>query len=263
LSPGFTQNVSVSGNYAYIADASSGVRVVDISNPASPAEVGFCVTPDYANDVTVSGDYVYVADWSAGLRIIDISTPSSPFEAGFYDTDGSSRGIAVSGDYAFMADYDSGIRVYNVADPGSIVETGYYVSPGDAMEVAVSGNYAYVADWSYLGVYDCTEALQPVGIGSGSMSEISIILHQSYPNPFYSTTVISFGIESARYVEVGVYDLRGRLVSNLASQVFDPGNHSLRWNGTNTSGGVVPSGVYFARMQTADGIEEQKMLLIR
>jgi hypothetical protein len=55
---------------AYVADGYS-VRVIDVSNPASPVELGALNTPDLAWAVEVVGDLAYVADGSSGLRIID------------------------------------------------------------------------------------------------------------------------------------------------------------------------------------------------
>ncbi len=55
-------DVAVSGGYAYVADGSSaGLRVIDVSVPSAPVEVGFVDTPGIAGGVAVSGDYAYVA----------------------------------------------------------------------------------------------------------------------------------------------------------------------------------------------------------
>src|SRR5512139_5399 len=61
------KNVVLQGNYAYVASELSGLRVVDISNPAAPTEVGYCGTPGNARSVIVAGNYAYVADGYEGL----------------------------------------------------------------------------------------------------------------------------------------------------------------------------------------------------
>ncbi|MCP4414747.1 MAG: hypothetical protein GY808_19490, partial [Gammaproteobacteria bacterium] len=98
--PSIPQNVTVSGNYAYVANEFDGLRIVDISNPASPIETGFFDTSGRTEGIAVSGNYSYLANASDGLRIINISNPASPFEAGFFDTGGYALGIAISGNYA-------------------------------------------------------------------------------------------------------------------------------------------------------------------
>ncbi len=74
--------------YAYVAGGSSGLRIVDIANPASPREVGAYDTPGSAYGIAVASSYAYVADGSTGLRIVDITDPTSPREVGAYDTPG-------------------------------------------------------------------------------------------------------------------------------------------------------------------------------
>ena len=65
----FAFGVSVVGGLAYVADNAAGLRVIDVSNPAVPAEVGSIDIP-VANLVSVVGDLVYVANDDFGLRII-------------------------------------------------------------------------------------------------------------------------------------------------------------------------------------------------
>lgn len=144
--PGASNDVYVRGNYAYVADGDSGLRIIDIHNPDSMYEVGFCYLPGYAKDVYVNGSYAYVAASDAGLVIIDISDPTNPMVTGSYDTPGTAEGVFVSGDYAYIADGDSGLRIINITNPSLPSETGYYDTPGYAYKVSVFGDSAYVAD---------------------------------------------------------------------------------------------------------------------
>jgi hypothetical protein len=54
-----------------VADDYAGLRIINVSNPQSPYEAGYCATPSYAWGVAVSGSFAYVADRDAGLRIIE------------------------------------------------------------------------------------------------------------------------------------------------------------------------------------------------
>jgi hypothetical protein len=83
------RDIEVSGDFAYVADFYCGLRIVDISLPSSPLEVGPLDTPGHANGVAVAGHYVFVADGSGGLRIIDVSNPALPMEIDQSDTPGS------------------------------------------------------------------------------------------------------------------------------------------------------------------------------
>ena len=55
-------DVVVAGGYAYVAASEEGLRVIDVSTPSAPGEVGFVDTPDLALGVAVSGGFAYVAD---------------------------------------------------------------------------------------------------------------------------------------------------------------------------------------------------------
>jgi hypothetical protein len=110
--PGDAWGVAVSGNYAYVAAASSGLRIIDITNPSAPTETGFYDTPGNAYGVAVSGNFAFVADRTGGLLVIDVSNPAAPSLAGFYDTSGDAWSVAVSGTMALLADV-SNLGIYD------------------------------------------------------------------------------------------------------------------------------------------------------
>ncbi|HAD81818.1 TPA: hypothetical protein DCG35_04980 [Candidatus Edwardsbacteria bacterium] len=141
--PGFARGVAVSGNYAYVADSDSGLRIIDISNPAIPTEVGFYNTPGNACDVAVIDSFAYVADGDFGLRIINIHDPANPVETGYYDpATWWMEDVAVFGSYAYMAG-GGGLTVINISDPTNPTQTGICATPQYANGVALSGSYPY------------------------------------------------------------------------------------------------------------------------
>ncbi len=145
--PGSAEGVFVAGNYAYVADGLYGVRVIDVSNPYSPMEVGYYDSPGEARKVFVDGDLMYVADGTAGVRVVSVADPTSPYEVGYYDTPGAAMGIFVSYPYVFVADGGgSGLRVIDASDPTSPYEIAHYMTPGEGKDVEVRGYKAYVAD---------------------------------------------------------------------------------------------------------------------
>lgn len=102
----------MSGSYAYVADGSAGLRVISVSDPAHPVEVGYCGAPAYSYGVAVSGSNAYFADGAAGLRVISVSNPAYPGEVGYYDTLGIAHSGTVSGDYVYVADGSAGLQIY-------------------------------------------------------------------------------------------------------------------------------------------------------
>ena len=84
----------------------------------------------------------------------------------------------------------------------------------------------------------------------------AFILDAAYPNPFNSTTRISFQLAEASPVRVTIIDLTGRVVATLAEREFQAGYHSLVWNADG-----VPSGDYFAKVK-ADGRSAVKAIAL-
>jgi len=167
--PGIVRGVAVAGSYAYVAvvapvsqylgggslEIGGSLRVLDVSTPANPKEVGFYDTPGAAYGVAVAGSYAYVAGgYSGGLRVMDVSSPAWPTEVGSCDTPGEARGVAVAGSYAYVADgVYGGLRVMDVSDPANPTEVGSFVAPGDVRGVAVGASgYVYVAAGDYRGL---------------------------------------------------------------------------------------------------------------
>jgi hypothetical protein len=101
--PDTVKDVALAGNYAYVADYESGLRIFDASNPTAPVEVGFYDTSGFAEAVTVVGSYAYVADGFNGLRIINITNSAAPTEVGSINTFAYARDVAVVGSYAYVA----------------------------------------------------------------------------------------------------------------------------------------------------------------
>jgi hypothetical protein len=90
------------GNYAYLANGSRGLLVVNVSNPASPTQADVFDTPYGTWSLAVAGNYAYLADGAGGLRIIDVSSPTNVVEVGFYITGGDLQNVTVAGNYAYI-----------------------------------------------------------------------------------------------------------------------------------------------------------------
>jgi hypothetical protein len=144
--PGYPSSVTISGDYAFVADGNSGLQIIDITDVTTPTLLGSYDTPGDARSVTVAGDCAFVADGGWGLQVIDISNPATPTLLGTYDTPDYAMGVTVAGDYAFVADDEFEFLVIDISDPTSPTLFGTYSTPGWAKDVTVSGDYAFVAD---------------------------------------------------------------------------------------------------------------------
>jgi len=129
---GFASGVAVSGDYAYVADGTNGLVIVDVSDPSAPVEAGSYDTTENAKKAAVKGDYVYLADGLNGLSVVDVSNPALPVRVGGYLTNPSeANDIFVSGNFAYLSDDNSTIHKLNVSNPASPAwEAGVGFDPG-------------------------------------------------------------------------------------------------------------------------------------
>ena len=88
-------------------------------------------------------------------------------------------------------------------------------------------------------------------------------LEKNYPNPFNSGTVIPFSLSSETEVHLQVFDVLGRPVVNLVAGRLQAGRHRVHWEGRDTGGQLVPSGIYFYRLRSGNRAESRKMTLVR
>jgi carboxypeptidase D len=85
----------------------------------------------------------------------------------------------------------------------------------------------------------------------------------AWPNPFNPVTKLAVTVPTRGPLAVGIYDLRGRRMRILLNTESEPGLHAVGWDGRDDDGVVVPSGVYFARAQTRDGVATAKLVLAK
>jgi hypothetical protein len=215
--------VAVSGNYAYVADGSSGLRIINITNPAAPTLAGFFDTPGYSYGVAVRGNYAYVADGSS-LRIIDVTNPAAPTQVGYWVTPGSAENVAVRGNYAYVVNESSGLRIIDITYPAEPAEVGFYNTLYNCVSVAVAGNYAFVGVLSTgLQVINVSNPSQPVEAG-----------RYDTPSCAYGVAAAGSTIYVADWSYFGIYEFSpcAGVIPPAPQIVVQPAGQSVRlsWN---------------------------------
>ena len=85
----------------------------------------------------------------------------------------------------------------------------------------------------------------------------------NYPNPFNPETTISFFLPETEPLTISIFNLKGQKVSALFSGILNSGNHNFVWNGTDSNGRPMSSGIYFARIENDKQTRTHKMMLIK
>jgi subtilisin-like proprotein convertase family protein len=88
-------------------------------------------------------------------------------------------------------------------------------------------------------------------------------LAQNSPNPFGAQTSIRFGLPRAENIDLSVFNIEGRKVATLAGGLFEPGIYTLAWDGRDSAGRKVASGIYFCRLEAGAFEGTTKMLLMK
>ncbi len=166
-----------------------------------------------------------------------------------------------------------------------------FVGPVMSYYEHLSTNFQRLTDQEWQNMYDVSPSLRPSWVniyladttGSARSAGLSLLtginepplpktlpatltLSQNFPNPFNPSTIIAFSIPqslSRSHAEVAIYNALGQLVRRVFSDNLPAGNYTVRWDGTDSRGSYVASGVYFCRV-TAGGMSvTRKMVLLK
>lgn len=88
-------------------------------------------------------------------------------------------------------------------------------------------------------------------------------LFENYPNPFNATTVIRYALPHSSPVRLSVFNTRGQQIATLVDEKQTAGRHTVTWNGVDSDGKGMPSGIYFYQLQAGEFKHTGKMTLVR
>lgn len=148
-----SNDVAAGDGYAYtLRRKSPELKVIDVSDPSDPHEVGSLALNGGGSKetyVTKSGNYLYcgVGNKNGGLVVVNVSNPSSPVIAKTVDIGDSGLRPTVSGNYLYMPVADKGtasLKIYNITDRANPIYVSTVTTVAQVKSLEVSGNYAYI-----------------------------------------------------------------------------------------------------------------------
>mgnify|MGYP003980858421 FL=1 len=92
---------------------------------------------------------------------------------------------------------------------------------------------------------------------------ITYNLQNAYPNPFNPVTTLRYDLPEDALVNITIYDMMGRIVSNLVSSQQNAGYNSIQWDATNNTGQPVSAGLYLYTIQAGEFRQTKKMVLLK
>ena len=112
-------------------------------------------------------------------------------------------------------------------------------------------------------------AARSVAVGStgpGPNLPTTFELYQNRPNPFNPTTTIDFYIDGSQgsgNVKLEVFNVLGQMVATLIDKPLAPGQYSVVWDGIDSRGQQMATGIYLYRLKVGDSSRTKKMMLLK
>ncbi|UCF06162.1 MAG: hypothetical protein JSV33_03795 [bacterium] len=113
-----------------------------------------------------------------------------------------------------------------------------------------------ILEIDYFGSCDPTDVPEEVPV-------IPLVLNQNYPNPFNPVTTITFTVPARERAVLRVYNVKDELVRTILDRVVDSGEVSVTWEGDDSRGRRLVSGVYFYELRVGTKRMSRKMVLLR
>ncbi len=85
----------------------------------------------------------------------------------------------------------------------------------------------------------------------------------SFPNPFNSSTSLSFSIQQSTNVNLCIYNLKGQKIKTLINDSRNPGSYIVSWDGMDETGNRVVDGIYFYQFITGSFSETGRLILLK
>lgn len=127
----------------------------------------------------------------------------------------------------------------------------------ESSSYTLSGGFLY--DFTAVGIGD-----SPAG---GSLLPRTFALGQNYPNPFNPSTTIQIDIPGTVghdvHVRLDIYNIRGQHVRTLVDRDSEPGTYTVHWDGRNSRGERVGSGIYLYRVVAGEFTALRKMVMVK
>jgi len=218
----------------------------------------------------INENYMYFTEqdtWSGNrsIKILDMTEPTSPITNSFDLDMLVQSNMMIKDDVLYTKQtsgtyYQSRTVAYSLEDPLNLTELYNAVD-----DVACFNNYGFYDDRlinrdGVISMYSFPNITANDDFDVESTHEFSLI---NYPNPFNPETTISYSIPKDGKVLVSVYNLKGQKVKQLLNDHVIAGRHKVVWDGTNSHGQYVSSGLYFVKIKHSNINRLHKMMLMK
>lgn len=177
--------VSVDSGYLLVSNGSSGVRVYDLHDPASPDEFLLIPSAGNAHDATIANGYLFSADGptSGFRRALLRPEPRSPLVRRLH-AESNFRTVLASGDMLYVGSDEPALNLYSIADPGFpqlVSSIGLADRPLQMIEAA-QGTLIVAVDDAGVQIVDVSDPAAPMIVSGIATPSRAVSLHLNGPH---------------------------------------------------------------------------------
>jgi len=239
-----TKTDTVGQNGGTITDDTTGIEITipaGVLDDSTEITIGTVDSPPPLPD-SVNGIGLAYHFWPDGLQFTDSITIRIPYTQNDLDSAG-------------------------VTDPMDIPIYYFSTTEGKWMKLTVvnaDNGYLYVRVKKFC--YLVFGRIITTGVSERELDMAvpsDFMLMQNYPNPFNPTTTITYSIPQQKNVLLEVFNVRGEKVATLVNGRMRAGTYTVSWNGKDSFGRSVPSGIYLCKIRTGSYQHTIRMLLLK
>ncbi|GAB4174148.1 MAG: hypothetical protein Kow00108_09030 [Calditrichia bacterium] len=258
-------------SYVYVFDLADYSAVDTISLPTQNIRTVHFLNQNEilihsAGALGVSGGKLYKYDVNSQAATDSLVTNDYLSDA-YYDPYTGQFFVSLWG--IFQA-YDEGFNQFATVPGGS----GFYSTQNNLFTANFEVDSLYVYDHEFNLLNRFATGAGPSVIKPVSLNSVldinptahkleSFELSQNYPNPFNPTTTIDIMLNHPEQVSLKIYNIEGKLIKTLVNEVLPAGVNKIHWNGTDETGKVVSSGVYFYQLRINGKSVTKKMMFVK
>jgi len=158
------------GDYLYLANCDSGVKIINISDPEEMTLVQSVPVFDWSRGLVIQGNYLFTTDWWGFVYTIDISTPENAFIAATFEATDFLVGCGEIRAYShslFLSSYGEGVHVLDLTDPLNLSIAATYDVPAASYGIEKRNNFLYVGAFTDgLRIVDISDVYDPLDVNS-------------------------------------------------------------------------------------------------
>ena len=266
---GDAYRISFNTDYAFIAALEGGVHIFNVSDPMRPRPISHFPTQGAATNVTFDDNHMYILDNRNGVLQIDIQDIQHPQLISEYTDTDLPIDAAIIGNHLYVLDSES-IQIIDTRVMERLTRYSQLQAPTG---FTINDKALYVCDLNQLKMFRIQTDGSNLGVEEVLHDRTSQhilptsfqqnLLLQNFPNPFNPETWIPYTLSKNAQVSLTIHDVQGRLIKQYSYGFQQIGKHTAYWNGKNTTGETVASGVYFYTLNAGDFSKTGKMNLQR